>query len=313
MQLVLVLVVILSLSSVGWLQTICGKYAQAKYGADNVTTEIALIQTLINYTVGYLTEELSTRNWFNGINNGVNFTDPSQSVALNNLYNHLYLFFGAALGCTQWNPTPATTDMQAIHNFDGVGQRLINKTAFEGFNQYVTSVSYGSIGMSTTDAIAVGKVLDGFRTGNGVPTNQICQDPDCTTSPYTVTLMDAPYNVFLPSFYSVPYGGNLYYYYSGTEYHSATLSNIPLNSTTPCPTSTPGFNYTFVYQGSFTTPGFTTAGNNWVACTYHCASNDMFMLVSVGEAPPTSAPTSTAINLFPVFLMCLLTVMAVLI
>jgi len=344
MQLVLVLVVILSLASVGWSETVCVKYATALFGADNVTTEIALIQTVINATVGLLLADPTTFPWFNGVNNGINFTDPSQNAALQNLYNHLYLFFGYALGCSAWNPTPATTNMQLIHQFNQTGQKFITKAAFERFNQLVSKVLLNS-NVAQADVIAVGQSLDGFRTGSGTPTNQICQGPDCATSPYGVTVSSAgtsATNNFLPAYYSIPYGYSLAFTTDPTTTlatHTITLSNQALNATSSCPVSYPGFNVSPFLAAGYTTPPLNVTGNNWIACLYHCGSG-MYMVADVGTAPtvapttkaptspvsptasgpvsptkspsPTKAPSTAATNALPVFLATLLFVMAVL-
>jgi len=340
MQLVLALVVVLCLVSVGSAQqSICGKYAQALFGNDNVTTEIQLIQTVLNATIALLLADPITSPWFNGVNNGINFTDPSQATNLYLLQDHLYLFFGHALNCSLWNPTVANNNMQAIHDFNGAGQKFITKAAFERFNQLVTKVLSTS-GVAQADIITVGSFLDGFRTGSGTATNQICQDPGCPTPPYGVSvssLTTGNTNAFLPAYYSVPNGGTLIFTSEpniALGSHTVTLVNAPLNSSAACGVPGSGFNNN-PFTGNFTTPPFTTAGINWIQCSVHCSlTPNMWMVADVAAAttvptapvttaPPTSpapvapvaptkAPSLAATNVLPVFLMALLCVLAVL-
>ena len=115
------------------------RYTTALFGTDNAVNEAALINATVQYAVPKLYTDPATAAWFNGTNNGIDFGNPANSAALNNLVNHLIGFFGFALGCTApgfSDAYPVTTpDMTGVHS----GFRVpINKAAYERFNQVHT-------------------------------------------------------------------------------------------------------------------------------------------------------------------------------
>jgi plastocyanin len=242
-------------------QTFCQKYAQALFGADNLTTELDLITAVVDYTAGNVAVAPQTTKWFNGKNNGFNFLAPQNSAALATLIQHLIAFFGNALGCVAPGYPPVVNpNMKAIHTFP----KPIDKSAYEYFNQVVLGFAY-TAGVQTADLYSLATALDTFRNGGASGVDQVCQASDCNKAPFTVLLADFFFN---PPYYSVPVGGALKFVVSGESAHTAT-QGVAFSSCTTA--SKPVIDKSFTKQNqTATTPALSTAGNFYFYCKYHC-------------------------------------------
>ena len=117
-------------------------------------------------------------------------------------------FFGVALKCDDASflakfGTGFSTDMTAVHKSPSF-QKPVNKAAFEFFNQAAIDV-LARAGVSNDDLKSVAQFLDAFRaqaTG-AKATDVVCQDADCTSSPFGVKVQPAYFN---PSYMTVPHG-----------------------------------------------------------------------------------------------------------
>jgi len=91
-----------------------------------------------------------------------------------------------------------------MHMFHGSFQRKVNKVAFEYFNQAVIR-TLADMGVANPDLASVAQFLDGFRSRvtGATPSNVVCQDPDCATSPFSIQVAATYFN---PAYLTVPHG-----------------------------------------------------------------------------------------------------------
>jgi len=180
--------------------TICEKYSARLF-----ITEAQLMNITVSEVVAAvaLCGSCPTAGWFNGTYFSTDFL--TDDAALSQFIAHLMGFFGSALGCNSQTFTSAysgfATNLQAVHG-SGNLKRVVSKAAFEYFNEQVINV-LASHGVSTEDLALVSQFLDGFRSTKtgATATNAVCQDPDCTSSPFAIKV--AP-NYFNPSYVTMP-------------------------------------------------------------------------------------------------------------
>jgi len=265
----------------------------------NETAQLVGMQTYINNVVGAVLGAPETVGYFNGANPGsFDFTDPANSAALESLFNELVAFFGGAIGCTGTGTYGGNTDMTVVHGF----ATPVNKAAFEVFNQIAVREAR-KLGMINSDVYTLALVLDGFRTGNGVATNEICQDDDCVTSPYTVIVSDAaPPNpaspfFFNPPYISVPQGFQLAFtVVSGS--HTVTQEDSA-GAIDSCTALTGGFDSGTITNAAIYSHPAGQAVDTVVQyfCAIHCPPSPMYgayKVIAAVVTPTTTAATTVA-------------------
>jgi len=300
------LLVLFALTALAHSVTICEKY----FGT-NDTFQYEQMHNQIGNIVGLLLGDSFTAGYFNGDNGGsVNFTDPANSALLDTLVDHLTTFFGSAIGCSgaaaDYSGNP---NMLAVHSF----QVPVNKAAFEHFNWLVCQ-NFRTAGVVQEDIYVIGQVLDGFRTGDGTANNQICQDDDCVTSPYTIFLGGSVPNsiyAFNPPYISIPNGFTLNFNNLGGVHNVVDAGDVP-EDTTGGDTAT-GLCSAGTTAGGWTSPGapggftgnfshvVTESEDSYIGffCSIHCpGSSDGFwgvyeVLASVNTNPTTGNPATT--------------------
>jgi len=135
--------------------TICNRYV-----LPGVVNSLTLVEKVVIEVVGDALNS-SLLVYFDGTKGGkVDFTDPANTAAYTDLYNHLVQFFAAALGCSDGYVTPygpLTASLQASHA--GMG---ITDADFDLFNSVVVA-RLTSNGVDPADGADVLALLETTR------------------------------------------------------------------------------------------------------------------------------------------------------
>jgi len=156
MKIIIALLSLLVAITAAQQQSLCDKYSAAKN-----LTNLALMTTIVGDTFAGLTASTSpVLDWFNGVKNGIDYTDPANKNQTDLLAAHLVQWFGRDLQCT--DPTFPTyggnPSMSSVHSTLGLGASQI-----AAFNKILTDV-LGALGVSNPDILFVKTYLNGFYT-----------------------------------------------------------------------------------------------------------------------------------------------------